>query len=362
MCPQKVQMGILGAAQIATAGVIKPARFQRDVDIIAIAARDKAKAQAFAKKHQVPRVYPTYDALLNDRDINAIYNPLPNSLHYEWTMNALEAGKHVLCEKPMASNADQAAKMVALAEQKGLVLAEAFHNLYHPLVEQMMGIVTSGTLGKIRRIEAHFCMPMFKRDDIRYHYDLAGGATMDLGCYTVRIIRSLSNAAQKQSADIASPPKVISANATCMSPQVDQFMTADIVFPHGDSQPTEANDNMIMGHMTCAMRYRRFPRINTWVIGEQGVLKAFNPFVPHVFNRLTLVKHGNSPVADRTQAHGRKVGRWVRGKSSYFYQLQEFVKAVQGQPNKLLSAEESIENMRIIDDIYRESGLKRRGT
>lgn len=362
-------MGILGAARIARAGVIKPARFQRDVDIIAIAARDNARAKVFAKKHQVPHIYQTYQDLLNDRNVNAVYNPLPNSLHYEWTIKALEAGKHVLCEKPLASNAKQATEMVKLANEKGLVLAEAFHNLYHPLVQEMKGIIENGTLGRIRRIEAHFCMPMFKRDDIRYHYDLAGGATMDLGCYTLRLMRFLNGAthasSHNQNDNIPIRPSVIAANAICMSPQVDQFMSADILFPRADSQSTDidqANEvGGIIGHMTCAMRYCGFPRVSAWVIGERGVLKVINPFVPHNFNRLTLVMHSSGGKPERTTARGRKVGRWVRGKSSYFYQLKEFVKAVQQQPNSLITAEDGIENMRIIDDIYSMAGLDVRG-
>lgn len=351
----KINIGILGAARIARAGVIKPSRFQRDADIIAVAARDFSRATAFAKKQLIPRVYRTYDELLADREVDAIYNPLPNSLHYEWTIKALNAGKHVLCEKPMASNAEQAKEMAAVATQKGLILSEAVHNLYHPLVREMVNIINSGAIGKIRRVEAHFCIPMFKRNDIRYEYDLAGGATMDLGCYTIRLMRLLTGADQL-AADSEHLPIVTAAKATCMSPEVDQHMSADILFKKArkNEETGITEHEEIAGHMTCALRHRGLPKINVWIIGEKGVVKALNPYVPHRFNRLTLVTH-------TTDGRGKKVGKRVRGKSSYFYQLQEFVKAVQGEENILIPASDSIETMRIIDSIYETAGLKKRG-
>lgn len=356
---QKVNIGILGAARIARAGIIKPSRFQRDVDIIGIAARDVSRAEQFAKKNQIPRVHRTYEELLADRDIGAIYNPLPNSLHHEWTINALEAGKHVLCEKPIASNAMQAAEMVALATEKNLILAEAFHNLYHPISAEMMKIIHSGVLGKVRRVEAHFCTPMFKKNDIRYEYELAGGATMDLGCYAIRLMRMLTSV-DESGEEIAQQrrveTKVTAAKAICMSPQVDQHMEADFLFTqtHLDEKSSEVMQHEIPGHMTCALKHRAFPRITAWVIGESGVLQVINPFVPHRFNRMiVMTKTG--------EGRGKKVSRFVRGKSSYFYQLQEFVKAVQGEKNRIISAQDSIETMRLIDDVYELAGLKKRG-
>jgi len=248
-----------------------------------------------------------------------------------------------------------------VATEKGLILSEAVHNLYHPLTQEMMNIVNSGTIGKLRRIEAHFCTPMFKQNDIRYEYDLAGGATMDLGCYTIRLMRLLTGTDQQkedqQKEESAYQPKVTAAKAICMSPQVDQQMMADILFHKAvrDEATDKIEYEEIIGHMTCALRYRGFPRINAWVIGDKGVLKIINPFVPHRFNRLTL-------VTQSSDGRGKKVGKRIRGKSSYFYQLQEFVKAVQGQENSLLPAHDSIETMRIIDDIYEMAGLKKRGT
>src|SRR5262249_31696996 len=147
---------------IAPMGLIRPAKSVPEAEVLAVAARDYARAQAFAKKHRLPRVHRTYADLLADPDIDAIYNPLPNSLHAEWTSRALGAGKHVLCEKPFASKADEAEQMAQAAVETGLVLSEAFHYRYPPLAARIKAILNSGELGPIRHIEASFCFPLPK--------------------------------------------------------------------------------------------------------------------------------------------------------------------------------------------------------
>ena len=128
-----IRVGVLGAAAIVPMALIHPARSVPEMQIAAITARDPKRAQSFGRRHHIPRVHQTYDALLADPDIDAIYNPLPNSLHAEWTISALQAGKHVLCEKPFASNAKEAEEMAKTACETGLVLSEAFAYRYHPL-------------------------------------------------------------------------------------------------------------------------------------------------------------------------------------------------------------------------------------
>ena len=186
-----VRIGILGAARIAPGGMIKPARNNPEAEVRAVAARDRSRAEAFASKHGIPTVHDSYAALLADPEIDAIYNPLPNGLHAEWTIAALEAGKHVLCEKPFTANATEAEAVAAVAARTGLVVMEAFHYRYHPLAQRMREIVESGELGTIRRVETALCFPLPKFSDIRYQYDLAGGATMDVGSYTVHLARLL---------------------------------------------------------------------------------------------------------------------------------------------------------------------------
>src|SRR5436190_3202456 len=148
-----LRIGILGAARIAPSAILKPARAVDDVEITAVAARDADKARKFAAKHDIPRVVATYDELVADPDIDAIYNPLPNGLHGRWTVRALEAGKHVLCEKPFTANADEAVAVAEVATTSGRVVMEAFHYRYHPLTQRAVEIIRSDELGPVRSIE-----------------------------------------------------------------------------------------------------------------------------------------------------------------------------------------------------------------
>jgi len=143
-----IRIGVLGAAAIVPMALIHPARSVPEMQITAITAREPKRAQSFGRRHHIPRVHQTYDALLADPDIDAIYNPLPNSLHAEWTISALQAGKHVLCEKPFASNAKEAEEMAKTARETGLVLSEAFAYRYHPLTARVKEIISSGNWEK----------------------------------------------------------------------------------------------------------------------------------------------------------------------------------------------------------------------
>ena len=151
MSDRPLRIGILGAARIAPMALCRPAREVEGVEVVAIAARDAARAQQFAAKHGIAKVHASYDALLADDAIDAIYNPLPNGLHAEWTIRALEAGKHVLCEKPIASNAAEAAQMAEAAERTGRVLMEAFHWRYHRLAALMREVVLT-EVGEFRHV------------------------------------------------------------------------------------------------------------------------------------------------------------------------------------------------------------------
>src|SRR5512142_1942191 len=219
-----IRIGILGAAAIVPMALTNPACRVPEAQIAAIAARDPQRAQAFARKHHIPRVHQTYSDLLADPEIDAVYNPLPNGLHAEWTIHALQAGKHVLCEKPFASNAQEAEEMARVARETELALSEAFAYRYHPLAGRVKAILASGEIGKVRHIQAQFCFFLpFPQKNIRFHYELAGGALMDAGCYPVSLIRFLAEA----------EPRVEGARARLFSPQVDQAMSADLAFADG---------------------------------------------------------------------------------------------------------------------------------
>jgi len=163
-----IRIGVLGAAVIVPMALTKPVRSVPEAQVVAIAARDPKRAAAFARKHHIAHVHQTYNDLLADPEIDAIYNPLPNGLHAEWTIRALKAGKHVLCEKPFASNASEAQEMTKVAEETGLVVSEAFAYRYHPLAARMKEIMASGELGKIQHIDAQFCFLLPLTNNIRF--------------------------------------------------------------------------------------------------------------------------------------------------------------------------------------------------
>jgi len=157
MTNSPIRIGVLGAAAIVPSALTDPAKSVPEVQVTAIAARDPQRAERFARRHRIPRVHQTYNDLLSDPEIDAVYNPLPNGLHAEWTIRALRAGKHVLCEKPFASNAKEAMEMAAAAQETGRALGEAFAYRYHPLATRMKEVVSNGELGRIQDIEARFC-------------------------------------------------------------------------------------------------------------------------------------------------------------------------------------------------------------
>jgi predicted dehydrogenase len=324
-----LRMGILGAARIAPAALVRPARKLPEVEVVAVAARDPRRARKFASRHGIPRVHADYDALLADPDVDAVYNPLPNGLHCRWTIRALEAGKHVLCEKPLASNAEEAQLMAEVAERTGRELVEAFHWRYHPLAGRMKEIVDGGALGAVRHIEAHFCTLMPFPGDIRYRYDLGGGATMDLGCYPISILRFLAGA----------EPEVVRAEAALSSPQVDRVMKVDFRFADGRT-----------AHIRCALFSSALFRVRATVQGEDGELSVLNPVVPHLFHRLTL----------RTAA-GKRTEK-VSGDATYTCQLRAFAAHLRGEERMPTDAAHGVANMQVIDAVYDAAGLERRGT
>jgi predicted dehydrogenase len=319
-----LRIGILGAARIAPTALINPAKANADVVVGAIAARDASRAQAFAAKHNIARVHDDYDKLVADPDLDAIYNPLPNGLHGKWTRAALAAGKHVLCEKPFTANAAEARGIAELAANSDRVVMEAFHYRYHPLTLRVEEIIASGELGKLERVEAALCFPLLKFSDIRYNYSLAGGATMDAGCYAVHMARTFGGPT----------PEVVSAQAELRDPQVDRAMTAELRFAAGHT-----------GRVRCSLWSSHLLQISAKVVGDQGELRVFNPVMPQFFHRLSV-----------RSADGKRVERFSR-RPSYAYQLDAFAAAVlRGEPVKT-TPEDAIENMTVIDAIYRAADL-----
>ena len=330
--PSPVRIGILGAARIAPRAVIRPAAKLPEADVLAVAARDRGRAERYAKKHGIREVVGDYRAVVDHPDIDAVYIPLPNGLHAEWMLAALDAGKHVLCEKPFTANAAEAEQVKAAADMRpGLVVMEAFHWRYHPLAHRMRAIVESGELGTLRHVEASLCFPLPRFSDIRYDFGLAGGALMDAGCYAVHMVRALGGPEE---------PEVTAASAKLHTPAVDRAMNADLRFPSGHT-----------GRVTCSMWSSTVLRISARAVGDGGELTVFNPLGPHVIHRLSVT----------TEDGGTRRERVTRQPSTYTHQLQAFCDAVlRGEPI-LTPPADAVANMRVIDAIYEASGLPLRG-
>jgi predicted dehydrogenase len=328
MGEERLRLGILGAARIAPDALIRPAARSQRAEVVTIAARNPERARRFAEEHGIGRVDASYEALVRNPDVDAVYNPLPAGLHAEWTLAALDQGKHVLCEKPFASNASEAERMVAASRSSGLVLLEAFHYRYHPLTDRILEVVGEGVLGEIRRVEAAFCTPIPDQRDIRYDLSLGGGATMDLGCYPLHWSRVVTG----------SEPTVLRAEAREDPPGIDVAMTAELAFP-GD----------VSCEVRCAMAADTALQVFLRVTGSEAELIADNPLAPHIGHRLRVLTDG-SGATER-----------VEGRTTYDHQLDAFVAAALDGQEQPTGGGDAIANMRTIDAVYRAAGMQPRG-
>ena len=320
-----MRLGIIGAANITDKAVIEPAKAIDEVELVGIAARDPARAEALARRTGMERVYPTYADLIADTSLDAVYIPLANSLHAEWTVAALEAGRHVLCEKPLTSNAPQAETVVETAQRCGRVMMEAFHWRYHPVAYRMIEL--SHQIGTLQRVEAHF-NARIPSDNVRFQYELAGGGFMDLGCYCVHMVRTV----------VGSEPEVLRAEAVEGPPGIDLSMRAELSFSGG--LPAVVSSSMVADRS----EWPSAMTVRVW--GEDGHFEVLNPMAPQMGHRIS-----------GTLADGTTVDEVLDLRSSYEFQLRAFCRAVAGQERPLTGGQDAIANMRVIDAVYEASGL-----
>jgi predicted dehydrogenase len=345
-----LRIGTLGSSRISAAALIEPAASVPEVTVAAVAARDKARAEAFALRHAIPAAYGSYDELLADPDIDAVYNPLPNALHGPWTLKAIAAGKHVLCEKPFASNAEEAARVAAAASDSGLVVMEAMHYRYHPLVQRLRDLVIGGSFGPVRHIQCWTSFVIGNPGDIRYDYDLGGGALMDGGCYAIDCMRLLGAIDGDVDGDIdrdgelsvtgalADPYSAASATAWHVADRpgavADRAMAVRLAFPGGAT-----------GWFESAFTVDGDFRADVHVICRDGHV-WMRDFIRAHQGRLVATRNG-SVVADERGG----------GDTTYVGQLRAFAAAIAGGNPVPTSAAHAVTTMRVIDDAYRAAGL-----
>ena len=233
-----LRIGVLSAAAINPVALFDPVRTHPDARMVAVAARDLKKAQEQAKKFSIPQAYGSYDELLSQPDIDAVYIPLPNGLHCEWAIKAMKAGKHVLIEKPIASNADEARQILACAKETGKVALEAYHWQFHPASHVVKSLIDSGRYGHLLSTDAYMPLPQgtLDKDDIRFTYDkLAGGASMDLAYLfsSTRYFVSGSAESGAENYDVLDAEPRLNAK----DKQIDDAMRATLLFHQPEGNP-----------------------------------------------------------------------------------------------------------------------------
>ncbi len=319
-----LRIGIVSAAKIAPSALIHPAHGRSDVIVTAVAARDTTRAEEFAHAHCIDNVCATYEELCASDLVDAVYVATPPALHRGPTIAALRAGKHVLCEKPVGANAEDARAMVAVADETGLVLMEAFHWRYHPMAAMIRHAVDHD-IGAVRRVETSFTVGHIPNDDIRFDLSIGGGALMDLGVYPVQWARF--------AVDDGSP-RVTSAAATVRRGEIDVEMVAELTWDGGAS--ARVHCSMVSGVPFGA---------SLMVDGTEGTLLVTNPLAPQLGNELVLTnRHGvQRSMAPRTP--------------TYDHQLDAFVDAVVNGTAVPTGGTDSIEMMTLIDGIYEAAGM-----
>ncbi|WP_328773457.1 Gfo/Idh/MocA family protein [Streptomyces sp. NBC_00286] len=327
---EPLRIGVLGAARITERALVEPARAGGH-RLVAVAARDRGRAEGFAARHGVERVHDSYGDLLADPEVEVVYNPLANGLHGPWNRAALAAGKHVLTEKPSASNAEEAAEVREAVAKAGTVFMEGFHYLFHPVTRRLHELLGSGELGELRRVETLVAIPAPDDGDPRWSLPLAGGAVMDLGCYSLHAVRMLAPWA-------GGVPRLVSARGEerAGAPGVDEWIDAELEFPGGAT-----------GAARCHMAYGEL-EMSCRVVGSRGEAFAPNFVLPHQDDRV-VVRTGE----------GERVER-LGTRSSYAYQLDAFAARVRGGGDLPLDADDALATMALIDECYAAAGFRPR--
>jgi predicted dehydrogenase len=327
-----LRIGILGASRIAEEAIVGPAA-ELGHRLVAVAARDRTRAESFAGKYGVERVLDDYQAVIDDPEVDVVYNPLANSLHAPWNLAAIAAGKPVLSEKPFARNQSEGQHVAEAAEAAGAVVLEGFHYFFHPVTRRAFELAGNGTIGRVTHVEVRMGMPTPADGDPRWSLEMAGGALMDLGCYGLHVMRSLGRLCAP---GIEGPPTITGATAEQRTPGVDARCDVEIEFPGGATGL--AAHSMIGEAHSFTLR----------IVGAAGELLAHNFIKPSKDDRLTVT----TPAGTTVERLGTR--------ASYTYQLEAFAARVQSGTPLPFGAEDAVANMAFVDAAYRAAGLQPR--
>jgi predicted dehydrogenase len=314
-----LRLGILSTARI-NAAILAAATAGDRVRVVAVASRSEARARRYAAENGVGSSHASYEALLADPDVDAVYISLPNSLHVDWTIRALEAGKHVLCEKPFDPDPVAVERAFDVAGGAGLVLMEAFMYRHHPQTAALLRLVRSGAIGRLRLIRSFLGFRLDDPSDVRMQPELGGGAFLDAGCYTVSVARLL-----------AGEPEAVAGEQVLGETGVDVAFAATLRFPDGVLAQVGAS-------------YLVPLRRELEVLGSEGSLRSRDPFRPNRDGALVLERDGEEvervePAAD----------------DPYRLQLENFADAVVGRDEPVVGREETIAQARTLEALYRSA-------
>ncbi|MBY0287115.1 MAG: Gfo/Idh/MocA family oxidoreductase [Mycobacteriaceae bacterium] len=318
-----LRIGVLGASRIAEPAIVGPAR-ELGHRLVAVAARDPQRAQVFADMYGVERVVPSYQDVINDAEVDVVYNPLANALHAPWNLAAVAAGKPVLTEKPFARNRTEAERVAEAAESAGVPVVEAFHYLYHPVTRRALELAGDGTLGDITHVEVRMAMPEPADGDPRWSLELAGGALMDLGCYGLHVMRQLGR------------PSIVRACAKEHRAGIDAQCDIELAFPSG---ATGLSINSMVGESYS---------FTIQIFGTEGDVLVHNFIKPQVDDRVTLRTSMGTTVEQ------------LGTRTSYTYQLEAFAAHVLHGAPLPVDNTDAVENMAYVDAAYRAAGMNPR--
>jgi len=327
MTTNRVKWGVLGVADIAVRLVIPAMRRGQLSHVMAIASRDLEKARAAAASLGIERAYGSYDELLADPDVEAVYNPLPNHLHVPWSIRAADAGKHVLCEKPIALSAAEARELQAAATRNGVIVAEAFMVRAHPQWLRVYDLVQTGRIGDLRLIVGHFSYYRRDPNDIRNRVDWGGGALMDIGCYPITIARWMFG---------AEPAEVLAQIEHDPDMQIDRLVSGLMRFDRGQAS------------FTCAGQLVPYQRMH--IFGTHGRIEVQIPFnAPNDRPTRIFVDDGRNLTGDSAETIE------LPAADQYLLQGERFSEAVRGIGTVPSSIENAINNMAVIDALFRSA-------
>ncbi|MET0860976.1 MAG: Gfo/Idh/MocA family oxidoreductase [Microbacterium sp.] len=326
-----IGIGILGAAGIAERAIVEPARDLDGVRVVAIGARDPERARALADRLEVPES-GDYQSVLDNPDIDLVYLPLPSTVQAHWAVRALQAGKNVLCEKPLSANGTTAARIAEAADAAGRRAFVGFHYRLHGFIRRLLEVLDSGVLGQIQRVEFDYSIPHFvvQPGNIRLDGDLGGGSFMDVGCYAVDLMRAAWG-----------EPTVVSAEAVLSAddPRIDLQTDAVLELPGGI--PALVRSSFI-GDDQGSMSLR--------VTGDAASLEATSVIVPQ-WGAVMRVTAGDRLLIEE---------KAVDGENSYMRQLEHVAASLRDGSPSPLDAALGVGTMRVVDDVYRASGLQPR--